>query len=152
MPSRRLFLLLLLLLVAVAAGCGGTTTTTGFQRVSREAWVGHANRVCADRAASVRELPTPQTQNELIDVGARIISLETLEHSRLARIHPPAEDQADVSAFLISIEGVTRQIDRFRSALMLRNAPGLIGARAALAAARRKANGRALRLGLTCRH
>ena len=149
MSSRSL---LLPLLVAVVAGCGGTTTTAGFHRVSREVWVGHANRVCADRAAAVRRLPTPRTQNQLIDVGARVISLEALEHSRLARIHPPAEDQADVSAFLLSIEGITRQIDRVRSALMLRNAADLIGARAAVVAARRKANGQALRLGLACRH
>jgi hypothetical protein len=150
MPPRRL--LLPTLLLAGAAGCGGTTSPQGFDRVSREAWVGHANRVCADRAAAVRKLPTPQTQNELIDVGARIISLETLEYSRLARIHPPAEDQADVSAFLLSIERITRQIDRFRIALMLRNAADLTGARAALAAARRTANARARRLGLNCRH
>jgi hypothetical protein len=151
MPPCRL--LLPLLLVAGAAGCGGTTTTPpGFHRVSREAWVSHANRVCADRAAAVRRLPAPRTQNELIDVGARIISLETREHSRLARVHPPAEDQADVSAFLLSIERITRQIDRFRSALMLRNAADLMGARAALAAARRKSNDQAHRLGLTCRH
>jgi hypothetical protein len=150
MPPRRL--LLPVLLAAAAAGCGGTTTPPGFHRVSREAWVVHANRVCSERAAAVRRLPTPQTQNELIDAGARVISLETLEHSRLARVHPPAEDQADVSAFLLSIEGITRQIDRVRSALMLRNAADLIGARAALAAARRKANGQARALGLTCRH
>jgi hypothetical protein len=151
MPPRRL--LVPLLLVVGAAGCGRTATTPpGFHRVSREAWVGHANRVCAERAAAVRKLPTPQTQNELIDVGARIVSLETLEHSRIARVHPPAEDQAEVSAFLLSIEGITRQIDRVRSALMLRNASDLIGARAALAAARRTANERARRLGLDCRH
>jgi hypothetical protein len=150
MPPRRY--LLPLLLVAGVAGCGGATTPPGFHRVSREAWVGHANRVCADRAAAVRKLPKPRTQNELIDAGARIISLETLEHSRLARVHPPAEDQADVSAFLLSIENITRQIDRFRSALMLRNAADLTGARAALAAARRTSNARARRLGLNCRH
>jgi hypothetical protein len=150
MPPRRL--LLPTLLLAGAAGCGGTTSLQGFDRVSREAGVGRADRVCADRAAAVRKLPTPQTQNELIDVGARIISLETLEYSRLARIHPPAEDQADVSAFLLSIERITRQIDRFRIALMLRNAADLTGARAALAAARRTANARARRLGLNCRH
>jgi hypothetical protein len=150
MPPRRL--LLPTLLLAGAAGCGGTTSPQGFDRVSREAWVGRADRVCADRAAAARKLPTPQTQNELIDVGARIISLETLEYSRLARIHPPAEDQADVSAFLLSIERITRQIDRFRIALMLRNAADLTGARAALAAARRTANARARRLGLNCRH
>jgi hypothetical protein len=124
----------------------------GHHAETRSAWVVLANRGCAKRAAAVRKLPTPRTQNELIDAGARIVSLEDVEYSQLAGIHPTAEDQAEVSAFLASIRRIQRDIDRFRNALMLRDAARLLEAKAALAAARRDSNARARRLGLTCRH
>jgi hypothetical protein len=151
MTSRRLLFVLLLLALG-GAGCGEKTSVPGFHRASRAAWIGGVNRICAERAAAVQELPAPRTQNELIDVGQRIISLEDLEYSRLAKIHPPAEDQVAASAFLDSIRRVQRGIDRVRGALELRDAADLAAARTALAAARRDANAKARRLGLNCRH
>jgi hypothetical protein len=152
MSSGRL-LLVLLLLPLLGAGCGGETSVPGFHRAaSRAAWIGGVNRICAKRAAAVQKLPAPRTQNELIDAGQRIISLEDLEYSRLAKIHPPVDDQAAASAFLAAIRRVQRGIDRVRGALQLRNATDLAAAKTALAAARREANTKARRLGLNCRH
>jgi hypothetical protein len=119
---------------------------------SRAAWVRLVNQVCAKRAGAVRRFATPHTQNELIDVGARIVSLEQLEVSRLAGIRAPEGGRGAVSGFVLSIGRVQRAIERFRTALMLRSPADLVSAKAELAHARRDANARARRLGLACRH
>jgi hypothetical protein len=156
--ARRSLLLLLPLLV-VAAGCGGSIVRG--ERLAEAldpngsihgAWVARANQICADRAAAVRRLPTPGTQTELIDAGARIVSIEELEHSRLASSRPPIQDRDDLNDFLDSIELVQRGIERVSTALDQRDGADLAQARAALAEARRESNKRARGLGLTCRH
>jgi hypothetical protein len=119
---------------------------------SRASWVRLVDGVCAERAAAVRRLPTPRTQNELIDAGARIASLEELEVSRLAGINAPDGEREAAGGFVLSIGRVERAIDRFRNALMLRRPSDLLSAKAELAHARRDANDRARRLGLRCRH
>ena len=115
-------------------------------------WVARANAICAERAAAVGKLRDPRTQRELIDAAARIVSAENLEYSRLVQLRPPVQDRRAVRAFLDSLRRIPREIARMRGALEARNAAGLAGARAALAAARRDANARTRRLGLTCRH
>jgi hypothetical protein len=158
--GRPTALLLALPLVALVAGCGGGDVIRG-ERLAKMVdphggahaiWVTRANRICAERAAAVRKLQAPSTRNELIDAGARIVAAENLEYSRLAELRPPVQDRREVGAFLGSVQQVPREIERVRGALKLRNAADLAGARAALAAARRDANARARRLGLTCRH
>jgi hypothetical protein len=151
MPPRRL--LLLMLLLTATAGCGGKGHLLDLQVPGvREAWVARANGICADRAAAVRRLPTPRTQAELIDSGARIISIEDLEYARLARTRPPAGDREDLSDFLESIRRVQRGIERVRAAVGMRSGADLPAARAELVAARRDSNANAHELGLTCRH
>jgi hypothetical protein len=152
-------LLLLLPLLVVVAGCGGSVVrgerlaeALDPNGVGRGVWIARANGICADRAAAVAKLPTPRTQNELVDAGARIVSIEDLEHSRLARSRPPVQDRDELSDFLDSIRLVQRGIERVRTALELRNTTDLAQARAALAAARRDSNAKARVLGLTCRH
>jgi hypothetical protein len=154
MPPRRLLLPLLVLpLLPAAAGCGGKGRVLDFQIPGvREAWVARANRICADRAAAVRRLPTPRTQADLLDAGARIVSLQDLEYSRLAATHPLVRDRDRLSSLLASIRRIQRGIERVRSALTLHDASELAAARAALAAARRDANAESRALGLGCRH
>jgi hypothetical protein len=119
---------------------------------TREAYARRANSVCAERAVSVRALPSPRNRYELLDIGERVISLEELEKSRLAGIKPPDGERPEVSAFLGSIEGVQRAIETWRDAFSRRNASDLLRAQAHLVAARRASNAAALRLGLSCRH
>jgi hypothetical protein len=157
MPRRPL--LLLLPLLVAAAGCGGSAVRG--ERLAealdpngsiRALWVSRANQICADRAAAVRRLPSPRSRSQLIDAGARIVSIESLERSRLAQSLPPAQDRDELSDFLDSIRLVQRGIERLRSAIELRDTADLGAARAALAAARRESNAKARALGLSCRH
>ena len=108
--------------------------------------------VCAERAASVRALPSPKNRYELLDIGERVISLEELEQSRLAGIKPPDDERAGVSVFLRSIDGVQRAIESWRDAFSRRNASDLLKAQSQLASARRASNAAAHKLGLSCRH
>jgi hypothetical protein len=146
------------MLVVVVAGCGGGVRGERLAEAldpngsSHALWVTRANTICADRASAIRRLPIPRTTNQLIDAGARIVSIEDLEHSRLAQSLPPLQDRDELSDFLDSIRLVQRGIDRVRIALELRDTSDLGKARAALAAARRDANAKARVLGLTCRH
>jgi hypothetical protein len=117
-----------------------------------EAYARRANRVCAERATSVRALPDPKNRYDLLDIGERVISLEELEKSRLAGIKPPDGERDQVGAFERSIDDVQRAIESWRDAFSRRDASDLVRAQAQLAAARRASNAAARRLGLSCRH
>ncbi len=119
---------------------------------TREAYASRVDGVCAERAASVRALPSPKNRYELLDIGERVISLEELEQSRLAGIKPPDDERAGVSVFLRSIDGVQRAIESWRDAFSRRNASDLLKAQSQLASARRASNAAAHKLGLSCRH
>jgi hypothetical protein len=150
-------ILLLLVLAVLVTGCG--TIERGKQRLAEamnpngsSIWIARANQICADRATAVGRLPTPRTQTELIDAGARIVSIEELERSRLAQSVPPVNDRDELSDFLDSIRLVQGGIERVSSALERRDPADLADARGALAAARHQANAKARALGLTCLH
>jgi hypothetical protein len=150
-------LLLLLVLPLLGAGCGGTIArgkrlADAFDPNGSSLWIARANQICADRAAAVRKLAAPRTQGELIDAGARIVSIEDFERSRLAQSRPPVKDRDELSDFLDSIENVQGGIRRVSTALEQRNAGALAQGRSALAAARRDSNAKARALGLTCPH
>ena len=111
-----------------------------------------ANALCAERAAAVRALPVSRNETELLDYGQRVGQLELGEQSRLAGIHPPEDEKAQVRTFMRSLAGLQRQIATLRDALIRRKARDIVAAERDLKAAREHATSLARGLGLTCRY
>lgn len=111
-----------------------------------------ANALCAERAAAVRALPVARNQGELLDHGQRVGQLELGEQSRLAGIHPPDDERAQVRSFMQSLEGLQRKIESLRNALTRRDASDVLAAERDLKAAREHSTALARGLGLSCRY
>ncbi len=111
-----------------------------------------ANALCAKRAAAVRALPVARNQTELLDHGQRVGQLELGEQSRLAGIHPPDDEKAQVRTFMQSLERLQRKIESLRDALTRRDPADVLAAERDLKAAREHSTALARGLGLTCRY
>lgn len=111
-----------------------------------------ADALCAERAAAVRALPAPRNQTELLEHGQRVGQLELGEQSRLAGIHPPDDEKAQVRTFMESLRRLQRKIESLRDALTRRDAADLLAAERDLKAAREHSTALARGLGLRCRY
>ena len=89
--------LALLLPLALAVGCGGGTTPPP-GGVSKAAYLGQAEAICAKANADQKALKTPSAIGELAPYVAKVVALADSATQAVDALEPPRADRADVQA------------------------------------------------------